>query len=177
MERCSYYNSPIGVIKIEERDGFLEKVAFVEDVADGIANDSNGSICESFSPTLKETTRWLDAYFSERPLKMIPPYKLVGTEFQKQVWEALIKIPYGSTASYMDIAKTIDSNASGMMCRAVGNAVRANPLAIIIPCHRIIKADGKIGNYRWGAEKKEWLLEHEAEAALAKIKGTLPDAQ
>ena len=163
MKKCSHYNSPIGVIRIEECDGFLEAVTFVEGSSDDFANYSANSMYESSSPILEETARWLDAYFSGKPLKTIPPYKLVGTEFQKRVWEALLNIPYGSTASYIDISKMIDPNASAMMSRAVGNAIGANPLAILIPCHRVIKADGKIGNYRWGTEKKEWLLGHEAQ--------------
>ena len=159
MEKCAYYHSPIGIIRIKERDGFLEAVTFVDDSVEGLSTSS---------PILAITSKWLDRYFSGEALNKLPRYRLVGTEFQKRVWEALLSIPYGSTASYMDIAKMIDPNAPGMMCRAVGNAVGANPLAILIPCHRVIRSDGKIGQYRWGAERKEWLLKHEAVTQISK---------
>ncbi len=83
------------------------------------------------------------------------PIVLIGTDFQKKVWKAIKNIPVKSTASYKDIANSIgNSNA----IRAVGTACGANPIAIFIPCHRIIRADGKLGEYRWGHEIKKQLL-------------------
>lgn len=83
---------------------------------------------------------------------------LVGTDFQKKVWAAIYKIASGSTATYTDISRQIDSKA----VRAVGTACGKNPIAILIPCHRVIKSNGELGKYRWGAEIKRKLLEREA---------------
>ena len=84
---------------------------------------------------------------------------LVGHSLQQQVWQALQAIPYGETRTYQDIAKSINKpNAT----RAIGSACGANSIAIIIPCHRVIRSDGKLGGYRWGIELKEKLIVQEA---------------
>ncbi|MBO5519883.1 MAG: MGMT family protein [Candidatus Methanomethylophilus sp.] len=87
--------------------------------------------------------------------------KLHGTEFQKRVWELISKIPYGSTCSYGDIAKKLAENNGRMSAQAVGNAVGRNPIAVIIPCHRVIRSDGSIGGYAFGEDLKKSLLELE----------------
>ncbi|MEO1764453.1 MAG: methylated-DNA--[protein]-cysteine S-methyltransferase, partial [Cyanobacteria bacterium J06629_18] len=87
------------------------------------------------------------------------PLDIRGTAFQKQVWEALKKIPYGETCTYKDIANQIDKPQS---VRAVGNACGANPVALIVPCHRVVKNDGGLGGYRWGIERKKKLLNQES---------------
>jgi len=87
------------------------------------------------------------------------PLDIYGTKFQQQVWQALQAIPYGETRTYQEIAKSIHKpNAT----RAIGNACGANPIAIVIPCHRVIHSDGKLGGYRWGIERKEKLIAQEA---------------
>jgi len=83
---------------------------------------------------------------------------LIGTPFQKQVWEALCDIPFGATASYSDIAAQIGSPKA---VRAVGSAIGANPISIIIPCHRVLRSNGDLGGYRWGLERKKALLASE----------------
>jgi AraC family transcriptional regulator of adaptative response/methylated-DNA-[protein]-cysteine methyltransferase len=85
----------------------------------------------------------------------------VGTEFQQRVWRALRKIPSGSTASYTDIARRIDAPTS---FRAVAQACGANPIALAIPCHRVVRNDGALSGYRWGVARKRALLEREARA-------------
>jgi len=87
------------------------------------------------------------------------PLDIRGTAFQKQVWEALKKIPYGETCTYKDIANQINKPAS---VRAVGNACGANPVALIVPCHRVVKNDGSLGGYRWGIERKKKFLNLES---------------
>jgi AraC family transcriptional regulator of adaptative response/methylated-DNA-[protein]-cysteine methyltransferase len=84
-----------------------------------------------------------------------------GTAFQRRVWEALREIPMGSTASYADIANRIGSPRS---VRAVAQACGANPLAVAIPCHRVVRGDGALSGYRWGVERKRMLLDREARA-------------
>jgi AraC family transcriptional regulator of adaptative response/methylated-DNA-[protein]-cysteine methyltransferase len=83
------------------------------------------------------------------------PLDIRATAFQKRVWEALRRIPYGETRTYADIARAINEPAA---TRAVGNACASNPVAVLIPCHRVIRHDGQIGNYRWGADRKKRLL-------------------
>lgn len=85
------------------------------------------------------------------------PLDIRGTAFQIQVWQALQKIPYGETRTYQDIAREIGTNA----VRAVGSACGANPVALIIPCHRVLRSDGSLGGYEWGLERKRKLLELE----------------
>lgn len=86
------------------------------------------------------------------------PLDVRGTAFQKQVWQALLQIPYGETCTYKDIANQINKPKS---VRAVGNACGANPTALIVPCHRVIKNDGSLSGYRWGIERKRKLLNQE----------------
>jgi AraC family transcriptional regulator of adaptative response/methylated-DNA-[protein]-cysteine methyltransferase len=83
------------------------------------------------------------------------PLDPVGTEFQQRVWRALRAIPRGTTASYTDIARRIDAPKS---CRAVAQACGANPLALVIPCHRVVRSDGGLSGYRWGVARKRALL-------------------
>ncbi|MBN3905186.1 MAG: bifunctional DNA-binding transcriptional regulator/O6-methylguanine-DNA methyltransferase Ada [Nostoc sp. NMS1] len=88
------------------------------------------------------------------------PLDIRGTAFQKQVWQVLQKIPYSETRTYTDIARDI---AKPQAVRAVGNACGANPIAVIIPCHRVLRSDGSLGGYRWGIERKQKLLVQESE--------------
>jgi len=87
------------------------------------------------------------------------PLDVGGTEFQQRVWRALRRIPAGATASYADIARKIDAPKS---VRAVAQACAANTLALAIPCHRVVRSDGALSGYRWGAARKRALLEREA---------------
>ncbi len=91
----------------------------------------------------------------------LTPLKMVGSPFQKNVWLELMKIPLGETRSYSDIAKALGNPGA---VRAVGGANGANQIAIVIPCHRVINADGQIGGYGGGIARKRWLLEHEKKA-------------
>ncbi|MCC5616783.1 methylated-DNA--[protein]-cysteine S-methyltransferase [Nostoc sp. CHAB 5836] len=93
------------------------------------------------------------------------PVDIRGTAFQKRVWQALQKIPYGQTRTYTDIARDI---AKPQAVRAVGNACGANPTALIIPCHRVLQSDGNLGGYRWGIDRKQKLLMQESEQTAIK---------
>lgn len=85
---------------------------------------------------------------------------LYGTDFQIEVWRALLEIPFGKTSTYSDIAKAINNPRA---LRAVGTAIGRNPVAILVPCHRVLRSDGGIGGYYWGIEKKKILLEWEGD--------------
>lgn len=118
----------------------------------------------SDTPAIRSVFAWLDLYFkgfqpSIDRLNLCPN----GTAFQRSVWKHLLKIPYACTITYGDIAKAIakENRIDRMSAQAVGGAVGANPISIIIPCHRVIGAGGKLTGYAGGIEKKKWLLEHE----------------
>jgi methylated-DNA-[protein]-cysteine S-methyltransferase len=106
----------------------------------------------------------LDLYFHGHLREFHFPLDLYGTIFQKKVWESLLHIPYGETRSYKEIAKTIHAPKA---VRAVGSAINRNPVAIVIPCHRVIGSNGSLVGYNGGLDKKEKLLE--IENALEKI--------
>jgi len=102
----------------------------------------------------------LDAYFFGKLKKFDIKLKLQGTEFQKSVWRALQRIPYGQTRSYSDVARMIGKPKA---VRAVANAVGKNRVAIIVPCHRVVRSDGSIGDYAWGKVLKKRLLDLESQ--------------
>lgn len=104
---------------------------------------------------LKKTTTQLEQYFKGTRKKFELPVDIIGTDFQIQVWQALAQIPFGQTVSYSDIAKKIKNPKA---VRAVGSANGKNPLAIIVPCHRVISADGTLGGYAGGLKIKKALL-------------------
>jgi methylated-DNA-[protein]-cysteine S-methyltransferase len=145
----AYYSSPIGPLEISGTPDGIVSVTFVKR---RLPNDRNLPKC------VDEGIQQLDEYFrgSRKPfsLKLL----LQGTPFQKLVWQRLQRIPYGKSASYGDVARAIDHPHA---YRAVGNANNRNPIAIIIPCHRVIGSDGNLVGYGGGLWRKEWLLNHE----------------
>ena len=106
-----------------------------------------------------DITKQLNEYLLGDRVKFDVRLDLHGTSFQLKVWDALRHVPYGKTATYQEIAKQIGMPNA---VRAVANAIGANPVAIIIPCHRIIRSDGSLGGYHWGVELKKYLLKLEA---------------
>jgi methylated-DNA-[protein]-cysteine S-methyltransferase len=107
---------------------------------------------------LKETRKEIDEYLTGNRKEFDIPLLLVGTAFQRRVWNGLIKVPYGATATYLQIARAIGNEKA---VRAVGQANRANPIPIIVPCHRIIGSDGELIGYGGGLSVKKRLLELE----------------
>lgn len=114
-------------------------------------------------PSLSSTCRWLDLYFKGQQPDFLPPIKLTGSDFQRRVWQALLDIPYGQTTTYGDIARRLGCRSA----QAVGGAVGRNPIAIIVPCHRVIGSDGTLTGYGYGLEIKEYLLQMENRHRLA----------
>ncbi len=108
--------------------------------------------------------RRLDAYFEGRPVAFDLPLAPAGTPFQQSVWNALCGIPYGETVSYAEIARRVGRPSA---VRAVGAANGRNPIAILIPCHRVIGADARLVGYGGGLERKAWLLRHEGQGCLS----------
>jgi len=111
----------------------------------------------------KKIEKELMDYFQGKKYQFETPLMLMGSVFQKSVWDALQKIPLGETRSYLDIANIIKKPTAS---RAVANANGANQLAIIIPCHRVINANGELGGYAGGISRKQWLIEHEKKGRM-----------
>ena len=154
MPHSSLYNSPIGPVKMTTNGMSITGLEFIDSAETGLYLNKKDS---QFDSVFEETRKWLDVYFKgELPVNN-PPISLYGTEFQLNVWKALTNIPYGETVTYGNIAKAIGCKSA----RAVGRAISRNPIAILVPCHRVIGAEGRIGGYAYGVERKMWLLEQE----------------
>ena len=106
--------------------------------------------------------RWLDLYFAGQAPDLAPRLRPEGTAFQHRVWQELMKIPYGETATYGAIARRVGCRSA----QAVGQAIGRNPIAIIIPCHRVVGAEGRLTGYAYGVERKRRLIEMEAAGAV-----------
>ena len=115
------------------------------------------------TPILQEAKRWLNAYFSGHEPKVEVPLHLIGTPFRQEVWKLLLQIPYGQVATYGDLAKKMAEKrgVAYMSAQAIGGAVGHNEISIIIPCHRVIGANGNLTGYAGGIDKKLKLLELE----------------
>ena len=118
---------------------------------------------EKSLPVFDETAAWLDRYFQGEKPGALPPLDLHGSPFRRAVWEVLLTIPYGQVTTYGEIAKFLSakSGRAGMSAQAVGGAVGHNPVSILVPCHRVVGADGSLTGYAGGVEKKLWLLKLE----------------
>ena len=145
------HKSPIGLIEITGTADSLTSLYFVDD------NSYSSSPNES-NQFLEQCIKQLDEYFAgdrkEFELKLMPE----GTEFQKKVWNELLKIPFGETKSYLCQSKMLGNQ---LAIRAVATANGQNKISIIIPCHRVIGSDGSLTGYAGGLWRKKWLIEHE----------------
>ena len=110
-----------------------------------------------------QTRRWLDHYFAGQAPDFTPALLLRGNEFRRRVWDILLTIPYGHTMTYGDIARIIaqEKGTKTMSAQSVGGAVGHNPISLIVPCHRVVGANGSLTGYAGGIERKRWLLEME----------------
>lgn len=160
------YESPLGNLIIESNGEELTGLSFAE--GGSCSGDGRGSsspkeeraCIEEKDAVLRETCDWLDSYFNGEIPGFMPPIHFEGTEFQKDVWNILLEIPYGETMSYAYIAKRMAEKRGikRMSAQAVGGAVGRNNIAIIVPCHRVIGSDGSLTGYAGGLEKKIRLL-------------------
>ena len=114
-------------------------------------------------PVFDDTRRWLDIYFEGKEPDFTPKLCPEGTEFRQQVWQELLNIPYGKTTTYGTLSKqiAIQLNKQKMSAQAIGGAVGHNPISIIIPCHRVVGANGTMTGYAGGIWRKEYLLKLE----------------
>ena len=146
--------SPIGDIEIAGTECEICSVSFVRERKKGRGKHSSPVI----SPALKSCARQIGEYFRGKRAIFELDLRLSGSRFQTNVWRRLLTVGFGETASYGDVAAAI---GRPLAARAVGNANRLNPMAIIVPCHRIIGCLGDLVGYGGGLWRKRWLLEHE----------------
>ena len=109
-------------------------------------------------PVFLQTAQWLDAYFEKRPLPTLPPLAPKGSPFRQAVWQRLMQIPYGETTTYGALAASLRADGISAAAQAVGGAVGHNPILFLIPCHRVLGADGSLTGYAGGVEVKRRLL-------------------
>ena len=158
MQHCTFFQSPIGMLKITAEDDFITELSLTK---------------ENFIPETKSTCKLLGKtceqlteYFCRKRKFFDLPLKLNGTDFQKQVWGELLKIPYGKTCSYHDIAIAVKNPKA---YRAVGQANNKNPILILVPCHRVINKDGTFGGFALGNDIKKKLLDLEKNIILKTV--------
>ncbi len=150
LKTFSYFlDSPVGFLKITTNNTSLLSIDFVK---------TEGTSTEKTPSILIETIQQLQEYFEGKRKEFSLNLNPEGTEFQQKTWKFVSMVPFGLTASYLDIAKETGSEKN---TRAVGTANGKNPIPIIIPCHRIIGTNGKLKGYAGGLDRKKWLLHHE----------------
>lgn len=163
------YASPIGQLSLATVDGKLVHLDFENNV-DRLKTIQTRRFkkldwVEDRTATPKSVIDWLDAYFNGDVVPLpVDAINMIGTDFQKSVWDALITIPSGKSISYRGLA---DQLGNAKAVRAVARANALNPVSIIVPCHRVIGSNGTLTGYAGGLDRKKWLLDHEA-AMLAR---------
>ncbi|MBQ7502478.1 methylated-DNA--[bacterium] len=161
MDYICSYRSPLGVIRLAaDSDGLAGLWFEGQKGPDGAVSAASGS---AEPPALNLAVRWLDIYFSGGIPDFLPPLSLRGSPFRLAVWELLLQIPYGCTRTYGEIAADLarQRGLAKMSAQAVGGAVGHNPVSLIVPCHRVIGAGGKLVGYAGGVRRKEYLLKLE----------------
>lgn len=142
-------NSPLGFVLIEGNEEGVSKISVTSN-----ASLLSETIPNMFLNVVSQLKEYFDGNRTEFEFKM----NFVGTDFQKKVWEELLKIPFGKTVSYQEITNRLGDPKA---IRAVANANGKNPLWIVVPCHRVIGSDGSLTGYAGGLWRKKWLLDHE----------------
>lgn len=166
MQYISHYQSPLGDILLAADETGLTGLWFEGQKYFALYLDKEHA--EKEVPVFEQAKRWLDIYFSGNEPDFQVPLHFTGTDFQNEVWEILYSIPYGQTTTYGDIAKQLAARRgiARMSAQAVGGAVGHNEISIIVPCHRVVGANGSLTGYAGGIDKKIALLE--LEGALKK---------
>jgi methylated-DNA-[protein]-cysteine S-methyltransferase len=148
MNGLAYYSSPVGELLIRSKDDKITTVNFLKDTKREVV----------LTPVVAQCIEELDEYFFKERKFFTVELDPAGSDFQRKVWNTLLEIPYGKTISYEEVAIRVGDIKS---IRAVGLANGQNPIAIIVPCHRVIGKNGELVGYGGGLENKEWLLQHE----------------
>ncbi|MDE7197733.1 MAG: methylated-DNA--[protein]-cysteine S-methyltransferase [Lachnospiraceae bacterium] len=158
MQYTTTYQTPMGEMLLAADETGLTGLWFDEGryFAEGLNEEHE----EKELPVFASARRWLDIYFDGRDPDFMPPLHMIGSPFRLSVWKHLLEIPYGMTATYGELAKIMaeERGLARMSAQAVGGAVGHNPISIIVPCHRVIGANGSLTGYGGGLDKKERLL-------------------
>ena len=150
------YTSSLGPIVIESDGQAITSLRFSCEKASAVPKEAPNETTTT-PPIIAETIQWLDDYFAGKRPCNVPRLNPQGTDFQKRVWTALFTIWFGQTKTYGEIARIVECRSA----QAVGQAVGRNPIALIIPCHRVIAAHGRLGGYAYGTDIKKRLLDLE----------------
>jgi methylated-DNA-[protein]-cysteine S-methyltransferase len=148
-----YYNTPVGVARITETDGFISGINILDEVPE---------MEQQTSPLLQQAAQQFDEYFAGKRRVFDLAIKQTGTPFQQQVWNELMNIGYAKTITYTQQSERMKSP---LAIRAIATANGKNNLWVVVPCHRVIGANGGLVGYGGGLWRKKWLLEHEAKVA------------
>jgi len=150
MKKIAYQHTPIGLVEISEIEGKITALHFVKFKKQ----------VEAASMVLQEAKWQLEAYFEGKRKSFNLPLHFECSTFYKEIYSSLLNVPYGTTLSYKELA-TLAGNPNAS--RAVGTAMSHNPLPIFVPCHRVLKSDGSLGDYSGGegVKSKQWLIDHE----------------
>ena len=161
MQYISHYSSPLGDILLAADSVGLTGLWFEGQKYFALNLDKEHE--EKEIPLFAEAKRWLDIYFSGKEPDFSVPLHFTGTEFQNEVWELLLAIPYGQTTTYGELAKRIAGKrgVKHMSAQAVGGAIGHNNISVIVPCHRVVGTNGSLTGYARGIDKKVKLLELE----------------
>ena len=156
-----HYDSPLGAILLAADETGLTGLWF--DGQKYFASDLPAERVEQNTPALSEAKRWLDIYFTGKEPDFMPPLHPIGSAFRRSVWDILLRIPYGQTTTYGEIARQLAEKQGHprIAAQAVGGAVGHNEISIIIPCHRVVGTNGSLTGYAGGVDKKVKLLEWE----------------
>jgi methylated-DNA-[protein]-cysteine S-methyltransferase len=155
-------DSPIGPLRLRATDDALVAVYLPDQEAPRLAEGPAPSLAQGGHAVLERAKDQLAQYFAGERRSFDLPLEPRGTAFQQEVWRALRAIPFGATRSYAELAAALGRPSAS---RAVGGANGRNPLSIVVPCHRVVGADGSLTGYAGGLARKEWLLEHERAGA------------
>ena len=158
MEYIYHYDSPLGGITMASDGKALTGLWF--DGQKYFGNGLDKDVRKDILPVFDQTVQWLNIYFSGKAPGFTPPLNMKTTPFRKVVWEILLTIPFGKTMTYGEIADRIarQNGLSRMSAQAVGQAVGHNAISLIIPCHRVVGANGSLTGYAGGIDKKAKLL-------------------
>lgn len=158
MQYTAHYRSPVGGMLLAADETGLTGLWF--DGGKYYADHLDPEHEEKDTPVLEQTKEWLTVYFSGREPGFLPPLHLIGTPFRISVWKILQRIPYGKTVTYGEIAKEIAAQKGlpRMSAQAIGGAVGHNEISVIVPCHRVVGANGSLTGYAGGIDKKIKLL-------------------
>ncbi len=161
MTFIQHYDSPLGGILLAADELGLTGLWF--DGQKYFARDLPAERAEQNTPALSAAKRWLDIYFTGREPDFTPPLHTIGSEFRRDVWEMLLRIPYGQTTTYGELARQLAAKRGlpRLSAQAVGGAVGHNEISVIIPCHRVVGTNGSLTGYAGGIDRKVKLLELE----------------